>query len=345
MRAMRALFYLSTLTLCSATLERLACAQATFVSDGAAATSAARDQARKLFEAGVELEKKADYVGALEKYTEAGLSAVTPGLRFHKGYCLEMIGKLAHAFDEYDAADQLAREQNKQDVHSAILLRLEPLRSRVPQIIFHVAVPAQGTEVRFDAVDLEKNLLDGRAIRVDPGEHTFTASAPGYATLSRKIEAFESVTTPLDITLERVAPAVASPTSIPISFESSKTDALIPPPGARVHPSSAVRFTPIATTLGAVALAGAGVVFFLIADSAQGDARQGCASKPNCDDYASRIQTFDALALSSFVGAAGLGVLSLALWTSRKEPRTTNASAAPSRVVATASSLRLEGTF
>ena len=93
---------------------------------------------------------------------------------------------------------------------------------------------------------------------------------------------------------------------------------------------------PIAGTAGAVALLGAGIFFFEVAGSAQTDGRTRCLQKVACDREQSKVRTFDALALGSFIGAAGLSVLSVVLWTSKTHA--TSLAAHPSAVV-------LEGSF
>lgn len=314
------------------------------------AVAPGKEQAKKLFDEGVDLEKRADYAGAFAKYKEAEQITVTPGLRFHKGYCLEMTGKIASAVEEYDAADKLAREQNKQDVHTAILVRLDPLRARVPQIAIRLTTPAPGAEVQLDGVAVAPALLEGRSFRLDPGEHTVTAHAAGYKSYTRKLVTPESVTTTVDLGLERnaTAPVVAvAPVPPPDSTAP-------PPPGSKTDPPtesprSRSRALPIITTAGAVALAGAGVAFFLVASGAHEDAQTDCVTKLTCEDEQSRVRTFDALALGSFIGAAGLGIVSIVLWTS-KDTRAVGVGTSPryfpqARMLATPSTFGLEGTF
>lgn len=313
-----------------------------------------KEHARRLFEEGVDLEKKADYAGALAKYKEAEQITATAGLRFHKGYCLEMSGKLAAALDEYESADRMARDQGKQDVHAAVVTRLEPLRGRVPQIAIRLATPAKDAEVQLDGVTVGAPLLDGKAFRLDPGEHTVTARAGGYRAFSRKVQVPENVTTTVDISLERTT--TGGPLALPVPAPSPAAPAAAPPTPARdpaaqapitEPPSEAPRSRslglPIATTAGAVAFAGLGVAMFLVAGSAQSDAQAACPTRATCDSEQTKVRTYDALALTGFIGAAGLGVLSVVLWSS-KGPEAHGA-APTARLVATPSALGLAGTF
>jgi hypothetical protein len=308
-----------------------------------APTAAGKERAKKLFEEGAELEKKADYAGALARYKEAGQLAMTAGLRFHTAYCLEMRGLLAAALDEYEAADRLAREQNKQEVHAATSVRLEPLRLRVPQIAIRLATPAKDTETQLDGLTVAAALVDGgKAFRLDPGEHEVTARAPGFKPFSRKVQVPENVTTTVDISLERIATAatvgaaVVAPTS---GTERAAPASVGEPPPEAAHGRSLA--APIAATAGAVVLAGTGIAMFLVAGSAQSTAQQDCVTELSCDDRRSRVRTFDALALGGFIGAVGLGVVSVILWTSKPaEQAATNA-----RFTAGPRAFALEGSF
>ena len=341
-----------------ATLLLTACVGATALATAAPAlaqpapppaTAAGKEHAKKLFEEGVDLEKKADYAGALAKYKEAEQITITAGLRFHTGYCLEMTGKLSAALDEYEGADRIAREQNKQEVHAATTARLDPLRARVPQIAIRLATPAKDAEVQLDGASVAAPMIDGgKAFRVDPGEHVVTARAPGYKPFSRKVQVPESITTTVDVSLERAAAAAmvpvvpVAPATAPPANAGGDDAAAAPvsePPAETTHSRS--RVVPIVTTAGAVVLAGTGVAMFLVAGSAQTKAQEDCATLISCDDRRSRVRTFDALALGGFIGAVGLGVVSVILWTSKPAEQ----ASAAARVQAGPGSVALEGRF
>jgi len=341
MRSLRAMILAATVGVTLLTPTSFARAQ----SASASASASGKERAKKLFEEGLELEKKADYAGALAKYKEAQAITVTAGLRFHTGYCLEMTGKLTAALDEYEGADRLAREQNKQEVRAATAVRLEPLRARAPQIAIRLASPTKDAEVQLDGVTVATALIDGgKAFRLDPGEHTITARAPGYKAFTRKVQVPENVTTTVDVSLERVAPtapiapAVVPPAGAPASEPPSAAAAAEPP--AEAGPGRS-RVLPIATTAGAVVLAGTGIALFLVAGNAQSSAKEECAGKLSCDDRRTRVRTLDALALGGFIGAVGLGVVSVVLWTSRSPER----SAASAHLQAGPGTFALEGSF
>ena len=129
------------------------------------------------------------------------------------------------------------------------------------------------------------------------------------------------------------------PPSAPTGEASRSSPAVEPPAEAT---SGRSRALPIATTAGAIVLAGTGIAFFLVAGNAQSAVKDECAMKLSCDDGRTRVRTLDALALGGFVGAVGLGVISVVLWTS-KSPE--HRAAASAHVSTGPGTFALEGSF
>ena len=69
------------------------------------------------------------------------------------------------------------------------------------------------------------------------------------------------------------------------------------------------------TTAGALAAIGGGIASVLYAGNIAEQARRECPARVTCDDERQRVRTWDTLALGGFVVGAGLGVLSVVLWT------------------------------
>lgn len=302
----------------------------------AAQTVPGKEYAKKLFEEGVELEKKSDFSGALAKYKEAESITATAGLRFHEAYCLEMTNKLAAAADMYESAVKTAHEQGKGDVEKTATTRLDALRPRVPMLSVKLVSP-QAAEVKLDGVVLAPLLLDGKPFRVDPGEHTVLAQAAGYALLSKTMKIDERASTSVEIALERTtAPA---PAAVAKPSEPAATYPDVTPPSEQQKHSKLV---PIVATAAAGAFLAAGIVSFLVAGSTQHDARSTCPAKASCDSERSKVRTLDAFALTGFIGAAGFGALAIVTWASTSS---SSAARAQTRVVAGPGTLRLEGSF
>lgn len=291
----------------------------------------AKDVAKKLFEEGVELEKKNDFTGALAKYHEAESITVTAGLHFHLAFCLEQTNKLAAALDAYEVALKLAKDTNKADVQQAIAARLEPLRARVPFLAVKLVTQVNDAVVQLDGASLATVLLDGKPFRIDPGDHTIVARATGYAMVTKKVQVPQGATTNVEIALERDA--------TPPSTQPQPSREVTEPPHDPAKQKSNV--LPIALGGGAVVLLVTGVVSYVVAGNAQSDARTDCLTKTACDSPRKKVRTFDALALGGFVGAAGLGALAIITWTTSSSSGSTRTT----RVVASPTSLGVEGTF
>ncbi len=313
-----------------------------FFSWTARAQAPGKEVAKKLFEEGVELEKKNDFPGALAKYREAEQITITPGLHFHYAFCLEMTNKLAAALDAYESALKLATDQNKPDVEKAVTARIEPLRARVPFLAVKLVTQAPDTAVKLDGALVGGPLLDGRPFRIDPGEHVISAAAPGYAPFEKRVQAAPSTTTNIEVVLQAQQTAGGGATPVPPRESNANGGAVTEPPAE--PPKERSRVVPIALAGGGAALLVAGVVFYVVAGGAASDARDTCPQKLSCDSQRSKVRTFDALALGGFIGAAGLGALAIITWTSGSAV-TSRAPAPSARVVASPTSLRLEGTF
>ncbi len=274
------------------------------------------EQARRAFEEGVALEKKADYASALGRFRDAARIKATPGVRFHEGYCLEMTGKLAQALDTYEQAEKLAREQNKADVLSAVRARLEPLAPRVPQLA--IRVEPKEAEVRVDGIATTKE-----TVRVDPGEHEVAATARDRAPKQVRVTAKEGATETVVLELEPIAKPqpVAAQAAAPAPGPAAAEE-----PPREEPPSRSIALT-VVVTGGALVLAGAGIGAFVVSGSTQEDADRECQSRISCESERDKVRTFDALALAGFVGAAGLGALAIVLWSSGATKVTTSGSA------------------
>ena len=304
-----------------------ALAGALFFASTATAQVPGEEIARRAFEEGVALEKKGDYAGALAKFKESEQIKATLGNRYHKAYCLEMTGKLAAAFIEYEVVEKAARDANKAEIVEATRTRLEPLRARVPQLSLTLATSApEETEVALDGTPIARALLDGKAFRVDPGDHVITARAADHEPFTKSFTAPETTTTSVEIVLRR---AVAE----------APTDRVTEPP-AEAPPDRSLT-APILTSAGAVVLAAGGVVAYVLAGNARDDLQRTCLTKPSCEDDKVQVRTLDAVALGAWIGAAGLAALSVVLWTSKPS----SSASMSTSVVARGSWLGVEGRF
>lgn len=311
----------------------LACAPS-FTSLGSIAHAQTAD-AKQAFDEAVDTEKRGEYEKALERFKKVEALKPTPGVLFHEAYCLEMLGKLAPAYVTYERAEEMARAQKKQEVVNAVQARLVPLAQRVPLI--NITADPKEAEVRVDG-----QVVTNLSVRVDPGEHEVAASAPGHTTKKLRMPMREGMVQSVALTLEpttaTATPVATGPTAS--STNASPSNAAPPPPltePPRDDPKSGSMTVPIIVTTGAVAFLAAGVVTFLLAGSAQSDAKKTCPTKVSCDDEQSKVRTLDAFALSGFIGGVGLGALAVVLWAGR--------SSGSAKVTASGSTLLLQGEF
>jgi hypothetical protein len=285
-----------------------------------------QELARRAFEDGVALEKKAEYGAALVRFRESAAIKATLGNRYHIAYCLEMTGKLAEALAEYESLDQAAKEQKKSDVAEATRLRIEPLRARVPTLSIRVPPPAPADlTVTLDEAPVAPLLLDGRQFRVDPGDHVVAAKAPDRGRFTKTLQVAPGDASSVDVIL----PAAEPPEPLAVTE---------PPP----EPPRKSHVLAIVATAGAGALAIGGVASFFVAGSRQQDAERACPTKLSCDSERTRVRTFDALALGGFVGAGALTVAAILLWTAKPQASKSGVQAA---LVARGTWLGAEGRF
>jgi len=285
--------------------------------------------AKQAFDEAVETEKRGEYEKALERFKKVEAMKPTPGVLFHEAYCLEMLGKLAPAYVTYERAEEMARAQKKQEVVTAVQSRLVPLAQRVPLI--NITADPKEAEVRVDG-----QVVTNLSVRVEAGEHEIAASAPGYTTKKLRLPMREGMVQSVVLTLEHgTAPATApTPTSEPQANAAPPAPVTEPP---REEARSGSIVLPLAVTGGAVVFLATGVVTFLLAGSAQSDARKTCPTKVSCDDEQSKVRTLDAIALTGFIGGVGLGALAVVLWAGR--------SSGSAKVTASGSTLLLQGEF
>jgi tetratricopeptide (TPR) repeat protein len=170
---------------------------------GAAADPPSADQ---LFREGRELLLKGEYDAACDKLAASQRLDPSSGTLINLALCHESQGKTATAWNEYRAAERLARAQGREERMAEAHRRALALEPKLRYVTVRVGAWVAGLDVRRDGEALESASL-GAPVPIDPGEHVISASAPGYKPWSTKIDAPEG-TTVVDIPpLEREAPA------------------------------------------------------------------------------------------------------------------------------------------
>ena len=271
--------------------------------------------ARDLFADAEKDEDAGRWSDARDKLRRVADVKLTSGVRYHLALCDEHLGHLVAAYDGFTAAQAQAKADGAQDVLRLLAKHLEDLGPRVPHLTVHVLPATASATVKLDG-----NVLPAASVGVpmplDPGPHTLEASAPPMTPASAKVTLQERDVTSLDLTLGEPPPPPPSrqPPRTPAPAPAS-TPTPTPAPAPATPGNSHVGA--ILSTAGAVALAGFGIAAFVLAGNAVTSGQQQCASShaPGCDSEKNTVRTWDWLAASTWVGAAGLGTLAVVLWT------------------------------
>lgn len=199
---------------------------------GAAVPSIARAQsaaelvaARALFAEGIELEKKKDYAGALEKFRKVASIKSTAIVRYHEGFCAERLGRWIEALDAYARAVIDGQGDPKQkDAVDAARKAENALKTRVPKIHTKVQGIQKGKyEVRIDGAPVSSALLD-TAVPVDVGKHVVEISGDTIAPDSQEVTVAEKETK--EVVFQAKDPSTAPPPK----DDSKKPKTVEPPP-------------------------------------------------------------------------------------------------------------------
>jgi hypothetical protein len=287
--------------------------------------------ARDLFSRAERDEDRGLWADAVDKLRRAGSVKMTPGIRFHIALCEEKLGQLALALEDYATAEAAARSEGNKEVLEAIAESLAALRVRVPTVTVTLPTDAGDAKTTLDGVPLANELI-GTAIPVDAGSHIVSARAVGRPPFSVTVSVNEKEA--LTVEVRFPSSTVAKP--FPAPGPSGGT------PESSSRPSSSHRAVAIATTAGAVAFVGFGTVGYFIAGMKQSSAETQCLTMPSCDSLKTGVRTWDALALGAWIAGAGVGALSIYLWT---RPAKGAENPAATEIQIGPGSLRLAGQF
>jgi hypothetical protein len=259
-------------------------------------TSAQLQEARKLFQAGLEKEEKGDWTGALALFRRVAEVKANHIVHFHVALCLEKTGRLVEAMAEFAVAKTMAEREGGTDADLTMAnakKHVDALRARTPSVL----VVVEGASVFVDGTKIE-NALVSSPIPLDPGEHRVEVRADGKKPFETKVNLVDGVTAPV-----KVEPVLEPlPEKKPQPIAPIVTEAPPDRTGAWIATGGAV-----------AALAGAGV-FFALRGSTLSELDGACdGNRAQCDpgkrDLESRGKTY------TIVGDVLLGVGALAAGT------------------------------
>jgi len=218
---------------------------------------------------GLDLEKKADYAAALEKFQKVGKFKMTPHVRFHIALCEEKLGQLVAALRGFELAQAEALKMGKdaQVVADKAPARVEALRKRVAAVRVEVKGTVLYSRVLIDGQPLIAKDF-GTLVSVDPGVHTIAVETDGAITQKKEVtlaeKGYETITLQID------DPEKPVPTA---TVTASASDSVAPPPPP--PPSRLPAF--VLGGVGVASFIGAGV-FYGMRVGALGDFEAQCPS-------------------------------------------------------------------
>lgn len=273
-------------------------------------TAAELTAARDLFDRGLKLEEQNQWAQALEKFRKVAAVKTTPAVRFHVALCLENLGKLVDALNEFERAQSEAASEssnNATTVANNSARHVALLHERIPRVTIQLPSGVSDATITIDGGTVSTGLA-GTEIPLDPGAHAITVTAPGKLPFEKKIELVERQP-PIVVEVTLHDEAVTSPVVPSTEDDPGKKDVVDPPE----HPSHGPGALPwIVGSIGVAALGGAGVFYLMRAstisdlDSAcQGPNRTQCPqSKSDVADKGKTYSTVSAVLLG--VGAVGV---------------------------------------
>ncbi len=216
------------------------------------------------------------------------------------------------------------------DIQKECLRRVEEVNRAIPSIIF-VARDGDGNDLSAVKVTMDGEVLaerlEGTALVIDPGEHTFTFDTTGQPTLEKKILIHEAEKERREVIVIGAATAVAPPPA-------ESTEAA--PPSAPAEPASdgSSRLgtqKAVALVAGGVGVAGVvvGTIFGLQSKSKHDKANDVCSgdvcqTSDGIDASNDSVKKGNVSTVAFIVGAAGL-VGGAVLWFTAKPSESSRA--------------------
>ncbi len=291
-------------------------------SSDSAPSEAAIRAARELFRQAMAAQDAGDWAGALAKLRRVADVRATPTVLFYIAYNEEKLGQLvialAHMNEAVKGLEATAADRHAAQNADAVKLlpfartELAQLDTRVPHLRIVLSPPppagaASGLALTVDGATALPETWSHLAIAAGP--HHVLVQGPGYQDAQVDTTARENAVVDVPVTLIKAVPVAPPPVMATVPALESDTSATHHGHGAA-----------IATTAGAIVLLGGGLASFFVAGHDASTARDSCAqatTQAACTNATPRsaIRTFDALALGGWIGAAGLGALSVVLWT------------------------------
>lgn len=194
------------------------------------------------------------------------------GTLYHLADCYEQIGRSDQAYFEFVRVADLCKAAGQIEREQAARARADLLLGRFPGVALDVDADSANLRVTCDGTSVPAAQW-GKVMVLEPGQHQFEASAPGYQSWRITIDVVPG-TSPIRVKIPQLAPLVTS-VSAPVRSKNGSPPYLEP---SAPKPPSAPDLRAVGWITGAVGLAslGAAAVLALKAKSESDRSDQYC---------------------------------------------------------------------
>ena len=286
----------------AALLFALALASVASPARAAEPSPADRTLAQSLFDEGRRLMDAGRYDQACPRFADSQRLDPGGGTVLNLALCYEKLGALALAHSTYNEALSFALSEHRREREEFARQRIASLGARLPRLVLHVTEPPLGMAVELDGAPVPASAW-GMPAPVDPGRHTVSATAPGYAPFQAILTFDEGQTRDLAVKLspERAPepPRISSPYPTHVASHRSTGFWIVSGLGIAA-----------ATTSGVT-----GVLALTAHQSVQQECNtdRGYCSSPNGPSDASRARTMAWVSTITLGGAIVAGAVAIAL--------------------------------
>jgi hypothetical protein len=242
------------------------------------------EAARSAFAEGLTLEGNARWRDALERFERAAAVRSSPQVSFHRGLCLERLGRLVAALDAFVRAEHDAvGDANARRVGALASRHGASLRKRMPTVVLHAPSSDAAIAVLLDGEPLRSNVFE-MALPVDPGVHRFVFRVAGREPSEEEVTTREGERR--EVTVRLGPPSVLAPEATPAPEPMPAPVAAVrpqPEPAARATSRGWLATPLVLAGVAASAFVTAGVLYGL-RGAALGELEAGCAGQPTCPD-------------------------------------------------------------
>jgi hypothetical protein len=177
----------------------------------AAAQEDTRQQAKALFESGVQFYDKGEYAKALQAFQEAYRLHPHPVVRVNMANCYDRMNKPIEAIFHFERFLEESEDDVKPAKRNEVTAALKRLRRKVGQVQLRV-VP-DGVSIRIDDAEKRQSPVVEPLLLV-AGEHFIEARLEGYRPVRRSINVAGGDITEISITMQTAEDGAAAPAAV-----------------------------------------------------------------------------------------------------------------------------------